>query len=333
MRNDLISVIVPIYNVELYLQKCIDSILNQTYSNLEIILVDDGSTDSSSIICDMYLEKDNRIKVIHKKNGGLSNARNIGVKNAQGKYVAFIDSDDYISEDYIESLYRLICEYSADISVCRFRYVFGDVEDQIDGKKKEFKYDKIEALKVLFLEREFGHYAHQKLFSKELAEKYPYPENTVYEDVANTYLKFEDAKVVAYTQRQLYFYRQRPGSIISQINKTNFDVIDHVDEIQNHIKENLPEILSYTEGLKVFYYLHTLARLPYEDKFEFLRAKIKKYIRENRWKLMKSNKISRKLKIQLLLSIFGEKTYKKVWQKKEIKKQNLIRKNMGGFSK
>ena len=141
MRNDLISVIVPVYNVELYLQQCIDSILNQTYSNLEIILIDDGSTDNSSIICDINLEKDHRIKVIHKQNGGLSNARNVGVKNAQGKFVAFIDSDDYISEDYIEVLYRLICKYNADISVCRFRYVFGNVEDQVDGKNKEFKYD------------------------------------------------------------------------------------------------------------------------------------------------------------------------------------------------
>ena len=106
--EDLISVIVPVYNVEKYLNKCIDSIINQTYKNLEIILVDDGSQDSSGKICDEYTKKDNRIKVIHKENGGVSSARNIGLNNATGEWIAFIDADDWVDEEYLQTLFNRI---------------------------------------------------------------------------------------------------------------------------------------------------------------------------------------------------------------------------------
>ena len=110
-----ISVIVPVYNVEKYLTKCVDSIMNQTYKDLEIILVDDGSTDNSGKICDEYVKKDKRFKVIHKKNGGLSDARNVGIKNSTGEYLSFIDSDDYIDNDMIECLYNACIKNNADI--------------------------------------------------------------------------------------------------------------------------------------------------------------------------------------------------------------------------
>ena len=105
MKNKLVSIVVPIYNVEKYLKRCVNSLLNQTYKNIEIILVDDGSTDSSGAICDQYKPKDNRIVVVHKSNGGLSDARNTGIDMARGEYIAFVDSDDYIHEDYIYNMY------------------------------------------------------------------------------------------------------------------------------------------------------------------------------------------------------------------------------------
>ena len=116
--KELISIIVPVYNVEKYLNRCIDSLISQTYQNIEIILVDDGSTDSSSEIVDGYLKKDNRIKVFHKDNGGLSDARNKGIEISKGKYLSFVDSDDYVTNTYIETLYNTIIEYEADISIC-----------------------------------------------------------------------------------------------------------------------------------------------------------------------------------------------------------------------
>ena len=124
MRQDeLISVIVPVYNVEKYIDKCIKSIISQDYTNLEIWLVDDGSTDSSGEVCDKYAESDQRIIVIHKDNGGLSDARNVALDRMQGKYVLFIDSDDYIEKNYISYLYMLLKDYQSDISICNFKYV------------------------------------------------------------------------------------------------------------------------------------------------------------------------------------------------------------------
>ena len=121
--KDLISVIVPVYKVERYLCRCVDSIIAQTYTNLQIILVDDGSPDGSGAICDDYAAKDSRITVIHKKNGGLSDARNAGLVAACGSYIGFVDSDDYIAVDMYEKLYKAIVACNADMSVCNFRYV------------------------------------------------------------------------------------------------------------------------------------------------------------------------------------------------------------------
>ena len=118
--KDLISVIIPVYNVDKYLERCIDSVIVQTYSNLEIILVDDGSNDDSGIICDRYAKFDDRIKVIHKKNGGVSSARNEGIKYCNGKYIGFVDSDDYIDSTMYEYLYNLLISNDADISCCDF---------------------------------------------------------------------------------------------------------------------------------------------------------------------------------------------------------------------
>ena len=134
-KNNLISIIVPIYNVEKYLKKCIDSIINQTYKNLEIILVDDGSPDNCGKICDEYAKKDNRIKVIHKENGGVSSARNVGVENATGEYIGFVDSDDYIEKDMYEVLINNLKKENADISIISNYEVYKN--KIIENKKKE----------------------------------------------------------------------------------------------------------------------------------------------------------------------------------------------------
>ena len=148
-NKHLISIIVPVYNVEKYIDKCIKSILEQTYKNLQIILIDDGSQDKSGQICDEYELQDNRIEVIHKKNGGLSDARNLGIKKARGEYIGFVDSDDYISKNMYEDMYKIIQEKDSDVCIC-------NVYNVIDGKeilKNEDnglkEYNKIEILKVI----------------------------------------------------------------------------------------------------------------------------------------------------------------------------------------
>ena len=324
MGNDLISIIIPVYNVKEYLCQCIESVCKQTYSNLEIILVDDGSTDESGKICDEYAQKDQRIQVIHKENGGLSDARNVGISRSKGRYVSCIDSDDYIAKNYIERLYELICKYHAQIAVCRFCYVYGDEKEIEDGKVSETSYDKIEALKVLFEEKEFGHYAHQKLFLAEIIKAHPYPIGKIYEDIATTYKMFAEANTIAYTQEQLYFYRQRPGSIIAGRNKKSFEVLNHIDEIQDYIAVNFPSVLPYTERLKVFYYLHTAVRLPKDKNGDKARIKIKEYILRNKKRLLSDNHIATTLKMQIMLYSWNETLYRGVWSLKEIRKQKKI---------
>ena len=182
--EELVSVIVPIYKVEPYLKKCVDSIRNQTYKNLEIILVDDGSPDECPKMCDDFAKEDNRIKVIHRKNGGLSAARNSGLEIATGKYIGFVDSDDYIHSKMYEILVGRLEEKSADLAVCRVQDVFEIGEEEaLSTEEKVETMTNVEALKSIY-----GNWgtdmvvAWNKLYKRELFEELRYNEGKVHED-------------------------------------------------------------------------------------------------------------------------------------------------------
>ena len=189
---DKISIIVPFYNVEKYAPKCIESIINQTYTNLEIILVDDGSPDTCGKICDDYALKDGRIKVIHKKNAGLSDARNVGIKEATGKYIGFVDGDDYIEKDMYKYLYNLIKENNADISICGVEEVYEDGSIQDEKAKESIEIlSKEDAIKELLLDKKVRSHAWDKLYKRELFENIEYPYGRKMEDIATTYKLFD----------------------------------------------------------------------------------------------------------------------------------------------
>jgi glycosyltransferase involved in cell wall biosynthesis len=213
--SDLISVIVPVYKVEDYLRRCIVSILNQTYSNIEIILVDDGSPDSSGDICDDYEKKDPRVKVIHKKNGGLSDARNAGIDIAKGKYTTFLDSDDWIAYDYIETLYDLLVRNGADISVCNFIRTETEIIEITGVAKDIYEFSNIQALDNLC-----GKFYEQltvawgKLYRTELFKEIRFPVGKIHEDEFTTYKVLYKAKKIVVTTEQLLYYWQRPDSIM-----------------------------------------------------------------------------------------------------------------------
>ena len=163
----LISVIVPIYNVEKYLDRCVDSIINQTYKNLEIILVDDGSPDNCPQMCDDYAKKDSRIKVVHKENGGLSDARNVGMEVATGEYVSFIDSDDYISLDFYETLLETIVDNDSDIVECGVVKFYEDNSfDKYSDDLKVTNYDTVDGLEGLINENPFKQHVWNKLYNQ-----------------------------------------------------------------------------------------------------------------------------------------------------------------------
>lgn len=216
----LISVIVPVYNVEKYITRCVESIACQTYSNLEIILVDDGSPDGSGKICDDFAERDSRIKVIHKSNGGLSSARNAGIDASTGQLIAFVDGDDYVSRKMYETLYNALAENGADMSICNCEFVDEDGKT-IDGKNSEIKsevLDKAQALERLNpLLYPYWKYvtAWNKLYKRELFGEIRYPDGKIHEDEFIIHRIIDRCSCVAVTEEPLYKYVQRGGSIMS----------------------------------------------------------------------------------------------------------------------
>lgn len=233
---ELVSIVLPIYNVEKYLRKCIETVINQTYTNVEIILVNDGSIDNSLEICKEFKEKDKRIKIINKKNGGLSDARNVGLKNAQGKYICFIDSDDFISEKYIEELHNLIVENNAQIAVCSFENVD---EDEKSISKKEIISQVISGKKILEQINDKSFYpasivAWNKLYDINLFKNIIYPVGKIHEDEFTTYKLYYLAEKVVTTSKCLYYYRKVPTSITNR--KFNIKKLDALEALEERVK-------------------------------------------------------------------------------------------------
>lgn len=224
MVNSLISIIVPIFRVEQYLRRCIESIINQTYKNLEIILVDDGSDDACPSICDEYSNKDKRIKVFHKKNGGLSDARNYGIDKSTGEYLVFIDSDDYINLTMIEKLYIELKNSNADISICPFFYV--DEKDNILSSNKELSKKGIFTKEDIFLFFNVDSVswilgvAWNKLYKREIFSDIRYPKGRLHEDDFVSFQIYDVANRIAIIDEKLYYYTQRNQSIMGN----RFDV-------------------------------------------------------------------------------------------------------------
>ena len=214
--SELITVVVPIYKVERYLRRCVDSILLQTYKNLEIILVDDGSPDSCPLICDEYADIDKRVRVIHKSNGGLSDARNAGIEVANGKYIAFVDSDDYIDERMYEVLYKNLTDNNADISVCEFVKIHDGARIDSSPIKESVKlFNKLQTMNNLYDDLYLQTVvAWNKLYKKDIFKSIIYPFGKINEDEYVIHLILNSANNVVYTNLQLYYYVQRTDSIV-----------------------------------------------------------------------------------------------------------------------
>lgn len=213
----MISIVIPIYKVEPYLRRCLDSVLAQTYTDLEIILVDDGSPDGCGAICDEYREKDSRIKVIHQENRGLSGARNAGLAIASGQYIAFLDSDDYVDPDMYEKLLTVLLENDADIAECGYRWVKPDVTYDRENTGNVDVYTNIEALeKLYFGDQMFGGISivvWNKLYRAELLENLCFAQGLINEDVDFTPRALYQARRIAKLNENLHNFFFSPNSI------------------------------------------------------------------------------------------------------------------------
>lgn len=267
MQQELISIIIPVYNVEKYLNQCLDSVINQTYRNLEIILVDDGSTDSSGLICDEYKGKDERITVIHKKNGGLSDARNVGIEICSGRYITFIDSDDYVLEDYVGYLYELLYKYNADMSVCD-KVCFKEHEKIKDRKQiiKEESIDKETALLYMMYGSWIDVSAWCKLYKKELFDNIRYTPNLLFEDSDIIYKLIDKCNKICVSNKSEYCYRINPNSITnSGFNIKKMDLITATEGMRKYIAKNYPYMNKAADRRMIWALFSTLNQL-YKSK-------------------------------------------------------------------
>lgn len=301
----LITVIVPCYNVERYLRRCVDSILLQTYYNIEIILIDDGSTDCSGLICDEFASIDNRIKVIHKTNGGLSDARNKGLDVMLGDYVTFVDSDDWIDKDYVKVLYQLLKENNADVSVINLKPVVeGDLCGSVYPKLSScsLKLDRYEAIRMMFYQELFDTTAPCKMYKSELFSSLRFPQGLFFEDLATIYQVFLNADSVVVSSSELYFYYLRNDSIEGATfsDKKYKDTLEIYEQISNDARlDSIKEAVN----CRLFSFLFRLyLSMPKQDK---RRLELWKKLTQVRFGVLKDRKGRKKARIAALLSYAG----------------------------
>lgn len=251
MKQSLISIIVPIYKVEKYLEKCIESILAQTYKNIELILVDDGSPDNCPSICDRYAKKDSRVIVIHKQNGGLSDARNMGLNIAKGDFISFIDSDDFVSDDFCELLLGAIIRENADMAICNYLRI--DENDNLIQEKNvdlPFKNECISPEE--FMQGYFGKQGWyyvvvwNKIYKRSLFDNLRFPYGKQHEDEFLIHHLIAQCNRIACIKNALYYYVQRKSSIISQISIKNMDLGEAlIDQYKFSKKYEIPALKKY----------------------------------------------------------------------------------------
>lgn len=310
----LISVIVPVYNVAIYLEKCIESIVGQTYQKLEIILVDDGSTDTSPEICEQWKQRDRRIVVCHKKNGGLSDARNVGMQMAKGDYLAFVDSDDSISEDTLQSMLNCAITSGSEIAVCNM------IRVTEDGREKPF-YSPAHEMTVLAGEQRFQTLNQpsvcNKLFRKELFEGVKFPVGRYYEDTFVYHELVYRAHSVALTGKDSYRYLQRKDSIVGRPQYTDhyFDFISAVSKRVEFLLSH--HVTGYAEDACLSLYAALANAEKYikktpQNKDKFREAR-RQYEQAYQALMRPEAKIGGKQKIRLVLLKYLPKLHVKVY--------------------
>ena len=248
-----ISIVIPIYNVENYLPQCLDSVINQTYKNLEIILVNDGSTDTCPQICDEYAAKDSRITVIHQENGGSAKTRNKGLQKATGDFISFVDSDDFISENFYQKLFNILIENNAEIVECSYRTFDTELELQRIIKptyRITGNYETEKALELLMKEY-LKQVVWNKIYRREILADIKFPVGKFIDDEYWTYKVFGNAKKIVKIPDVMYFYRQQEGSIMGkEYSIKRLDGLTALQERIDYMKENFPNLENL--AIKIF---------------------------------------------------------------------------------
>ena len=317
MKNEpLISVIIPVYNVELYLRRCLDAVTGQTYRNLDIICVDDGSPDGCGAICEEYASKDDRICVIHKENGGLSSARNAGIEIAHGDFVSFIDSDDTVEPDMIEYLYQLTKKHKADISVCLHTVVRGERCWKSYDLKTEEVIGSKEAVGRLLYDDGISVSSCAKLYKKEIWNEIRFPEGKIFEDVGIIHRTFLLAKIIVLGNETKYNYILRENSTTNDtFDRRQLDMLEMTDRMVQDVLAVYPDLGKAALRREVYAHFSTLNRMMHAgSEWESQRREMIDFIKANAGALLADSKVQRRDKIACIVLSIGYPLYKFVWE-------------------
>lgn len=317
--HPLISVIIPVYQVENYLCRCVDSVLSQTYQNLEVFLVDDGSTDRCPSICDAYAEKDDRIRVIHKENGGLSDARNAALDRISGDFVTFIDSDDFVGKNYVEGLFQALGKTGSDLSICGFSIVGEglpprDSATLNDSRLKTFSPE--QALEAILYQREFDTSACGKLYRSSLFRRIRFPKGLWYEDLATIYKIIFHAQKIVFVPFKAYFYWQRQGSIINSAFSTKkLELLTVTKQTVADIERHYPELRTACVRRLCFSYFNLLRQLIFcKPRKREMEKKLAKGTIQYFWTLLFDRKSPIRDKAAMICLAGGTGCFKFFWE-------------------
>lgn len=310
MEGPLITIIVPIYNVAVYMDRCVDSLLHQDYSNLEIILVDDGSTDGSAQRCDEWAQRDPRIKVIHQANGGLSAARNAALNIMMGDYVTMLDGDDFVSTTFVSTLLNIINTTGASLAAAAWTLFTDGTEPHIDttpGKVTTFT--SAQAINNVFYQHTLTNSACCKLFKSSLFNNVRFPVGMLYEDLAVIYDLLSQATTVAHTSQSLYYYRQRTsGSITSSFSRRRTHVLNITEDLEQRIAAEAPQHLAAVRSRRLSACFNIMLLCPDDGTMDDVIDRCWAGIKALRWQCLTDPRVRTKNKIGALLSYLGKWT-------------------------
>lgn len=306
--NPLISIIIPVYNAKKYIQDCIESVFSQTYHNLEIVLVDDGSTDGSEQLVDDYAKSDQRFKTFHQHNQGLSSARNTGLKHTTGQYVTFIDSDDRIEPNMIKGLLGALKESSADIAACSFKELYPN------GKTKNFSHHHPKqvftpesALANMLQEKGFMVSTTMKLYPTKFFKDVRFPVNKLHEDVGTTYKLIMKADKIVFIPNEYYIYVHRDNSIINQtFDDRKLDLIKLTDQMCDDINSKYPSLKNITNERRMRARFSILRQIPIKHPKT---KELLEYIKTNQDYITKNPEAAKTDKIALKLALTNLKLF------------------------
>lgn len=315
MKTPLISVVLPIYNIESYLDRCMNAVLGQTYHNLEILMVDDGSPDGCPAMCDEYAQEDSRVIALHKENGGLSDARNFGIAHAKGEYITCIDPDDYVDSDYVEYLYGLILKYETKMSVCQHITEYDNGSKKDRGSSGDELLDIETCLRRMLYHDVIDTSAWAKLYHRSLFDTVSYPKGKIFEDIGTTYalmMQCDTGIAVGYESKYHYMYHM--NSIVnSSFSPKKLELLEMTDRMAHEVVRAYPSLKQAVLRRRVYARFSTLNQMLGAEGYDKEREQIIRFILHYKNRILKDSRAPRRDKIAIRLLSANYGLYKAFW--------------------